>query len=120
MAFTGEEQQYVYEMPIRTANLVFSSPELKPGGTYTVSTGGTCTGAPADGVFPADASYSGGTVLTELTLTQTITRYGNTVGGFGNNNGVRGDMQSGAKPQRPADGTMPIPQNGQQNFQKAQ
>ena len=45
---------------------------------------------------------------------------GNTVGGFGNNNGVRGDMQPGAKPQRPADGTMPIPQNGQQNFQKAQ
>lgn len=120
VAFTGEEQQYVYEMPIRTANLVFSSPELKPGGTYTVFTGGTCTGAPADGVFPADASYSGGTVLTELTLTQTITRYGNTVGGFGNNNGVRGDMQPGAKPQRPADGTMPIPQNGQQNFQKAQ
>lgn len=120
VAFTGEEQQYIYEMPIRTANLVFSSPELKPGDTYTVSTGGTCTGAPADGVFPADASYSGGTVLTELTLTQTITRYGNTVGGFGNNNGVRGDMQPGAKPQRPADGTMPIPQNGQQNFQKAQ
>lgn len=126
VAFTGEEQQYVYEMPIRTANLVFSAPELKQDATYTVSTGGVCTGESTDGVFPADAAYSGGTVLTELTLTEAITRYGNTGGGFGGNKGNRGgmmqdgSMQPSEKPQRPTDGTMPDGQNGQRDFQKGQ
>ena len=125
VAFTCEEQQYVYEMPIRTSNLVFSALDLKQGGIYTVSTGGICTGESTDGVFPADAAYSGGTVLTELALTESIIRYGNT-GGFGGNKGNRGgmiqdgSMQPGEKPQRPTDGTMPDGQNDQRNFQKGQ
>ncbi len=108
VAFTGEEQQFIYEMPIRTANLVFSAPELKQGGTYAVSTGGTCTGDSTDGVY-SDGTYSGGTVLTELTLTETITRYGSSGSGFGskgNRGGMTqdGTMQPGDK-QRPMDGT---------------
>ncbi len=61
----------------RIQSIVFSSPELKKGATYTVYYGGSSTGTAADGLY-AGGTYSGGTRYTSLTLSGIVT----TVGGL--------------------------------------
>ena len=66
--------------------IIISSPNLKAGETYTISTGGSSTGTELDGLYTG-GSYSGGAELTTLTLSNTVTTYGsashgmNTMGG---------------------------------------
>ena len=99
LALLGDGREFVSELPVDAANVVFSSPDLKDGATYTVSYGGAYSGDSTDNVC-SGGSYSGGTQLTELTLTESITRYGNASMGGGN----RGQMPGGEKPERPPDG----------------
>ncbi|MBQ8992525.1 MAG: carbohydrate-binding domain-containing protein, partial [Turicibacter sp.] len=55
--------------------IIISSPNLKAGETYTISTGGSSTGTELDGLYTG-GSYSGGAELTTLTLSNTVTTYG--------------------------------------------
>jgi trimeric autotransporter adhesin len=58
--------------PVRTANIFhFSSPSLKAG-SYSIYTGGTCTGTLKDGVY-SGGSYSGGTLKKTFTISSKVT-----------------------------------------------
>lgn len=50
----------------------FSSPNLKSGSTYSVYTGGTCTGTLSDGMYTG-GTYSGGTLKKSFTISSKIT-----------------------------------------------
>lgn len=88
-ALEGEDQSFVFELPVDAATMVFSSPDLEGGSTYTVSYGGDYSGESADGICSGGA-YSGGTELTELTLSDYITTYGNVGMGGGMPGGMNG------------------------------
>ncbi|MDF2671829.1 MAG: dockerin type 1 [Clostridiales bacterium] len=53
-------------------SLVISAPELKKGGTYTLYTGGTSTGALSDRLYTG-GSYEGGTKVVEFTISTSVT-----------------------------------------------
>lgn len=92
VALEGTEQSFVFQLPIDGVSMVFSSPELEGGAAYTVSCGGEYTGETADGVG-SGGTYSGGTQLTELTLSDYLTTYGNLgMGGMGGMGGRPGGM----------------------------
>ncbi|MCO5185500.1 MAG: carbohydrate-binding domain-containing protein [Anaerolineae bacterium] len=56
-------------------SVVFSSPDLAQGATYTISYGGTANGDALTGLYqPTD--YQGGTQFVQLTLSDSITTYG--------------------------------------------
>lgn len=74
----GDGQSFVFCMAEDASSLLFTSPELTRGGTYTVSYGGTWSGDGTEGIC-SDGVYSGGTELTTLTLTDTLTTYGSSV-----------------------------------------
>ena len=63
-------------------NMVFSSADIVEGETYTVFTGGTCTGTIADGIY-SGGTYSGGTEYTTFTPSSIVTLVGNVQGGMG-------------------------------------
>lgn len=46
--------------------IIFSSPDLQLGSTYSLYSGGTCSSAPADGLY-TDGTYSGGTKIASFT-----------------------------------------------------
>lgn len=80
--------------------IVYSSPELKDGETYSVYTGGTADGDSVHGYY-AGANISGGTQYTTFTVSDTVTyvnESGNTsysgMGGgmMGGRGGMRGNM----------------------------
>lgn len=113
----GEGRSFVWELPVSGSFLVFSSPELAGGGTYTLSYGGEYSGACADGLCSGGV-YSGGEVLTELTLEDYVTRYGDPgVGNAGGGPGAGmgggpwggrgGTPPDGAVPETPPEGEMP-------------
>ena len=114
VSLTGENQSFVFELPMDTASIVFSSPDLEGGGVYTVSYGGAYSGETVDWICTGGI-YSGGTTLTELTLSDYLTTYGNT--GMGGRPGGAvgqpgGDM---AEPPDRGMGTLPdgeAPGNG--------
>jgi hypothetical protein len=58
-------------------SIVFSSPELVNGATYTVAYGGTSTGTATDGLYQ-DGTYSAGTEYTSFTVAAVVTTIGNT------------------------------------------
>lgn len=60
-------------------SIVLSSPELTSGSTYTVSYGGSATGTASNGLYQ-DATYTPGTEYTNFTITDTVTKIGNTAG----------------------------------------
>jgi hypothetical protein len=53
-------------------SIVFSSDDLQTGVTYSIYTGGTCTGTVLDGLYTGGV-YSGGTLKKTFSLTGTIT-----------------------------------------------
>lgn len=61
-----------YEPHKAYQSLVFSSDDLKNGSTYTVYTGGSASGTATDGLYDLE-SYSGGTKVTEFTISSKIT-----------------------------------------------
>lgn len=105
ISLANENQSFVFELPASANSLVFSSPDLKEGGAYTVSYGGTYSGQSVDGLC-SGGIYSGGTELTELTLSDYITAYGNrSMGGrpgIGTGNGLKGNRDG-----LPAEGEAP-------------
>ncbi len=82
--------------PIRDyQSLVFSSPDLVAGATYTVSSGGSSTGTATDGLY-VGGEYSGGSQVASLTLDSVITTYGSSGGmGGGPGGGGRGGPGGG-------------------------
>jgi hypothetical protein len=59
--------------PVRSVYyLVFSSPDLKTGSTYSIFTGGTSTGINFNGLF-SGGSYSGGTLKKTFTISGKLT-----------------------------------------------
>lgn len=112
VSLAGENQSFVWELPIDAGSIVFSSPELEGGAAYTLSWGGDYSGQSEDGIC-SGGIYSGGTDLTELTLSDYITTYGTPgmMGAMGGGNmGGRPDGTMGGGPQGggfPADGEPP-------------
>lgn len=104
----GEDRSVVLALPVDANHIVFSSPELEGGAAYTVSYGGTYSGQSVDGICSGGA-YSGGTELTELTLSDYITAYGS--GGMGSMGGrpggPKGSVPGGVSGEPPADGMAP-------------
>ncbi len=54
-------------------NIVISTPDLTQGASYQLSTGGSCYGE-ADGGYYGASAYSGGTKLSDITLSAAVTR----------------------------------------------
>lgn len=54
------------------SSIIFSSEELQTGVTYSIYTGGSCTGIVLDGLY-SGGTYSGGTFRTSFTINGTIT-----------------------------------------------
>lgn len=111
VSLSSGEQSIVFQLPVNTSNLVFSSPELEEGAAYTVSYGGSYSGTAEDWIC-SGGTYSGGTELTELTLSDYLTTYGNSgMGGPGGNMGSGMGGRGGNMPQenngQPADGELP-------------
>ena len=98
--FSGDGYEYVFQLTGRASSLLFSAPELAAGGVCTISYGGEYSGQIDNGLCTG-GDYSGGTVLTELTLEEGLTSYGQT-GGMG---GGRGGM--GGQKQQPQDAGFP-------------
>lgn len=87
--------------------VIVSSPDLKTGETYVVSTGGTAEGTAENGYY-GSAAYSGGTELCSVTINSTISSNGNA--GGGNFNGFGGGKGNDKMPEggmTPPDGTVP-------------
>lgn len=76
ISLAGAEDEHVLHLAAPANHLVVSLSELKGGAEYTVSYGGTYSGQSEDGIC-SGGSYSGGTVLADLTLSDYITIYGN-------------------------------------------
>lgn len=75
--------------PERTyESITFSSSDLKSGATYTIYTGGTCTGTATDGLYTG-GTYSGGTSYTSFTISSLVTTVGSSSGGPSGGGGRR-------------------------------
>ena len=90
---SGEGKSFVFRLAAPAATLLFSSPDLARGGTYTVSYGGDYTGDGGTWGLCSGGTYSGGTKLTAPME-----------GGRGNRGGF--PPEDGAAP-RPAPGEAP-------------
>lgn len=88
-----------------SACFIYSSPLLKTGETYSILTGGSCSGEAEDGLY-TDGSYSGGTQVREFTVSSVVTTAGSgggMAGGMGGKQGGPGGNQGNA----PAEGETP-------------
>lgn len=86
------------------ATVIFSSPDIKSGSTYTAYTGGEYSGGENSSGLMANGTYEGGASAGEVTVSQIISYIGNAGGGFGGG-GMRpgddmggGGMRPGKKP----------------------
>ena len=68
-----------FKSPKTLSSILLSSSLLEVGETYTISSGGTSTGLEKDGVYEG-GSFTGGTLLTSFTMTDSITSEGSTGG----------------------------------------
>ncbi len=82
-------------------SLVFCSPALEEGATYTVYLGGSSTGSVTDSLY-SGGTYAAGTEYVSLTISGIVTISGSTGGmkGGGNQNGGMPDGSMGTKPRR--------------------
>lgn len=97
-------------------SVVVSSPKLKTGSTYTVSYGGTSTGAAKDGLYTG-GKYSGGKEFTSFTISESVTNLGTSGGGSmgGPGKGQKGDEKGGIRPDRNGIMEQPPTQNSIEN-----
>lgn len=95
---SGQDQSFVFRLAAPAATLLFSYPDLEQGGTYTVSYGGECTGDSETYGLCSGGTYSGGTELTTLTLTDMLTSYGESAMGGGKGAMGGGPMGDGKIP----------------------
>jgi hypothetical protein len=70
------------------ASVVFSSPELESGGSYSIFSGGDSTGSINNGLY-LEGTYSAGQQITSFTISSTVTMIG--AGGGGMRGGPGGD-----------------------------
>ena len=82
------------------SSVIFSSPDIKSGSTYTVYTGGEYSGGDKSDGLMANGSYSGGTTEGEVSVSQILSYIGDKGmgGGFGDggrNPGMKPDMGPG-------------------------
>lgn len=94
-------------------SIVISTPDLEQGKTYTLVSGGTCTSTLTDGLY-TKGTCSGGTTLTNVTLSGVITRISDdgtaVTGGQGGMTGggkATHDGQAPTDQQAPPSGEMP-------------
>ncbi len=80
--------------------LLISSPEMKKGSTYTISTGATVGGGTDFCGYTTGATISGGTTLANLTLSSMVTTYNTNNGGQGGNPGGGPGGQGGGPGRR--------------------
>lgn len=93
---TGSGAEYVFQLPFSAVNVVFSAPDLNSGDTCAVSYGGSYSGS-ADGMLCTGGTYSGGSLLTELTISDALTTYGQVgMGGSRGGNMIGGPGQHGS------------------------
>lgn len=71
-----------YSVGVNSGYLLISTPQLKTGETYKISTGGSHSGECTDGLYNG-GTYSGGELFTEITQESTVTVYGSSFGGMG-------------------------------------
>lgn len=76
-------------------SFVVSSPNLKKGASYVISTGGSASGTNANGLFTGSA-YQGGTAVVTVSISSILTRYG-TTGGMGGGPGGMGGPGGGRR-----------------------
>lgn len=80
-------------------SVIFSSPDIKSGSTYTVYTGGEYSGGDKSDGLMANGSYSGGNIEGEVSVSQILSYIGESGmgGGFGGgrNPGMKPDMGPG-------------------------
>lgn len=84
-------------------SIVISVPELKQGQTYTLSSGGSCSGKNVDGLYTG-GTYTGGTKLTNVTISSAQTSIaddGSAVTGRNFGGGPGGGQGGGPRGQRP-------------------
>ena len=87
-------------------SLVFSSPDIKSGTSYTVYTGGSYSGGDASDGLMANGEYNGGSQFAEVTVSAILTYAGSNPGGMGGNpfggggpgGGFGGGMPEGNNP----------------------
>ena len=75
ISISGGGKEFVFRVEKQTENIIFSSPELETGVTYTVSTGGKYSGETKD-CISSGGSYSGGSELASMTITEGLNSYG--------------------------------------------
>ncbi|SDM51866.1 protein of unknown function [Paenibacillus jilunlii] len=91
------------------SSVVVSSPDLKQGRSYTLSTGGTSTGTAVDGLY-TDGDYTGGTQVVAFDISGSVTwlnESGVTTANTGRGPGGFGGGDGGTRPERGAGGTPP-------------
>lgn len=83
-------------------SLVFSSADLKDGGSYTLYSGGTSTGSEANGLY-TDGEYSGGTKVVSFEVSSSVTWLNESGVTTGKTNhgpgGGRGNRPTGKNPE---------------------
>lgn len=83
-----------FEIPrtYQQMTLLFSSPKLETGSSYTLYTGGTVSGGTGFGGLYTDAAYTGGSQAMTFTVSSMVTTVGSTggMGGGGNPGGGHG------------------------------
>lgn len=70
-------------------NVVICSDKIKTGETYTISTGGQCSGENNHGLYQ-NGEYTGGTKAEEITVNSVVTSNSGFMGGMGGPNGGMG------------------------------
>lgn len=98
----GAVLTFVAEQALQS--VVFSSPLLEKGKSYTVYTGGTVTGGSSFCGLYSGGEYSGGTKGESFTIEETLTVQGGNTGMMGGGRMPGGRMQGG---RMPADGNPP-------------
>ena len=96
--------------------IVFSSPQLKTGETYTVYVGGTASGESVNGYY-TQTSVKDGTKYTEFTISEAVTyvnengvtTYSGMGGGAGGGMGGHGMRDFGTQPTAPTDMPSDVP-----------
>lgn len=117
LQIAGDRDEFIFQLPVDGAHVVFSCPELELGASYLVTYGGTYDGE-SGGVLWSGGTYTGGEVLTRLTLDQTLTTFGERVHWGGGQGEPPEDFRPGvtppvgdAEPPTPPDGPQP-PEQG--------
>ena len=94
--FAVENREFVFRLAAPANHIVFSSPELESGDVCSISYGGEYSGESAGGLCTG-GTYSGGTLLTELTISDFLTTYGQVgMGGSKGGNMIGKDGQHGS------------------------